>query len=412
VEGELRSVSLSARVAALLEDDGRFWLLCAVVLGTVAFFKGFRLPSTWAATQAQFGYDHGFAKRSLFGALFTRPLHLWLYGRLSIFCTAILLALVGALAWFARWAGVARRVSPDAVTAVFFSSYTITFLAYINGRFEIFQGLFAILLLCVRNPVVRLLVGLPVIVVAVLMHEMFLLAYLPVVLLSFVLNAALEMERRRAVRDLVLGGLLALFALIVTVVIAKQPSFTVAQVLAYQQEIAHRINFTLETTFYMVLARSAGDNWRLMTTFFHKVSWWMDMMGGLVTMLPLLFFLLWLVRRMLSGYKAGWRRWVFPACVVAGLAPISLNLLGFDVGRWWALSGLTTFLVFGSVCAYVPGPTLWLRPATCRIALLVIALSMASGDGLIDPGTTIQAYPYTTEIKDTVKAILLHRWQH
>lgn len=397
------------RISAFLADDRSYWWLAAAVFGVVAFFKGFRLPNSWAATQAQFGYDHGFAKRALFGALLTRPLHLWIYGRFAFVATALLLALMAALVLFTRRSGARDRVTPGAAAAVFFSSYTITFLAYMNGMFDIPEALLCLLLLCLRNPLVRLIAGLPVVALALLTHEMFLLVYAPVLLLSFVLNAATETESRRARLALLYGALLAIFAGIATLVIAKQPSFTVAQVLAYQQEIQQRADFPLQTTFYLVLARSTADNLRLMATFVSKPSWWTDILGGLVTVLPMMLFLLALVRRMLRQATLQGRRWVFPACLAASCAPLSMNLVGFDVGRWWALSGLTTFLVFCLVCGYVPGPGIRLGTAALRIAMMIVALNMACGDGLIDPGSTIQAFPYTTEIKQTMKTMLQHQ---
>lgn len=401
--------SLYGRAVRIFQDDGLFWHFCTVLFGAVALLKGLRFPNTWAATQAQFGYEHGFVKRGLFGALVTQPLHLEHYWRFATVATILLAVLMVALVMFTRWTGMNLRVSPMIATAVFFSSYTLTFLGYINGYFDIPLATIAILLICIQRPMVRLLAGLPLVVIALLTHEMFLLVFLPVVLLTFVLNAAEETELRRSRLVIAAGVVLGMAAVGVTLFIARRPSLSLDQAWALYRELGRRVDFPLQPTFFLVLTRSAGANMRWMLSFLGKASWWADQVGGMVTVLPTMAMLLWLVYRMLEAGRGGRRRWVFAACLVAALAPLSMNAFGFDVGRWWALTGLTTFLAYGAVCRYVRGPVLRFSPAMARVALVIVALNLASGDGLIDVGSTIKAYPYTSEIKSSVKHLLQDR---
>jgi hypothetical protein len=396
------------RVARVFQDERSFWYLCAVLFGAVALLKGLRLPNSWAATQAQFGYDHGFVKRGLFGTVITRPLHLGVYQRFAVFSTALLGVLMAGLAAFTKWSGMNTRVAPMAATVVFFSSYTVTFLGYTNGYFDIPLAILAILLLVIPRPVPRLLAGLPLVTLALLTHEMFLLVFLPAVLLSFALNAAAETDRRRARLAIGCGILLAVFAGGLTLAIAKRPSLTPEEGRVAYTDIRQRVNFEPQHDFFRVLTRSAGDNMRLMGTFVRKISWWTDQAGGLVTVGPSVAMLLWLAYRMTESAAVAAKRWVFAACLVACFMPLAMNAMGFDVGRWWALTGLSTFLVFGAVCRYVPGPKLRLGVAMQRVALVIVALNLASGDGLIDPGSTIKAYPFTTEIKDSGKSLVRH----
>ena len=52
----------------MFSPNRRFWSFATVLFGAISIFKGIRMPTRWAATQALANYDHGFVKRGLMGA--------------------------------------------------------------------------------------------------------------------------------------------------------------------------------------------------------------------------------------------------------------------------------------------------------------------------------------------------------
>ncbi len=71
------------------KSDG-FWCLVAVVVSSLSLFKGIRLPSRYAATQAQIDYSQGIVKRGFFGQWVYIPLGLGHYALFTVFSFALL----------------------------------------------------------------------------------------------------------------------------------------------------------------------------------------------------------------------------------------------------------------------------------------------------------------------------------
>lgn len=374
----------------VFQNEKAFWSLTTVVVGSVALFKGLRYPNSWAATQAQVDYSFGFVKRGLFGAMIGTPLQLWHYQRFAGVSLLLLAALLCLLSALARKSGLCSQPDGRVAVAVFAASYVVTYLASLDGYLDIPLALLTVGLLMTRSLRLRLVLALPVFAIALLTHEMFLFVFLPVIVLSCVLQARLD--EGRADTKLAYGGTAAIVigAVAMTFVIAWRAPMDVAKVRAMSQLIQSRIDFTPQQEFFDVLSRSAGANIQVMVSKFGTLTWWATQVMAAVIFAPTILVLFFVMRQMLRE-KQKHSRINFAYCLVAALAPLSMNFFGWDLPRWQALTGLTTFLVLCVVSMHSGEVDLPSTPGLSRMAFLVIALSMASGGLLM--GSYAKWYP-------------------
>lgn len=383
-------------VRGVLGDERRFWGWAAGLLTAVSVLKGLRVPNDWAATEAQFGYGHGFVKRGLFGAVLTGPLGLEHYARFAAVSTVLLVGLAAGVVWFSRAAGVSRRFGSAVVGAVFGASYSVTYLAHLNGYLDISIALLAVGLLCVRRMRARWMLGVPVVAVAMLTHEMFLVVFLPVVLLSFLLQMEFEGEGRQRRAGWAAVACLAGVGIAMAALMGAQRPVSEAKANGMMQEIVAKADFAPRADFLPVLTNSPAEIARIMRMKQKTLRWWLGQVSAALKLLPAAGVLLYVTRRVLAESGRALPGWMFPACVVAALAPIAMGAIGIDTERWYGLAGLSTFLVLGCVCRYGPGGAVSLSPAVYRAAVIAIALGMASGGGLMDH-SQILPFPFTSE---------------
>ena len=163
--------------------------------------KGSAKPNAWAYTQAQLDYSAGFIRRELFGAALGHPLGLNLYGHFVVVSTALLLLLFAALALLARSSKLAERTPPGELLAVYASSYSVSYLANLNGYLDIPLALLCVVPLFVRPTGWRLAVAACSTTLGILVHEQFFFAFLPLLIVSILFAAATArtvVERRLA----------------------------------------------------------------------------------------------------------------------------------------------------------------------------------------------------------------------
>ena len=182
--------SSSAARGAQATGERRFWGWTALGLGAIAFCKGIREPNAWSYTQAQLDYSAGFMRRGLFGAALSHPLGLNLYGHFAVFSTALLLLLFAALALLAHSSKLAERTPPGELLAVYASSYSVSYLAHMNGYLDIPLALLCVLPLFVRRTGRRLAAAAVATVLGILIHEQFFFAFLPLLAVSVLFGGA------------------------------------------------------------------------------------------------------------------------------------------------------------------------------------------------------------------------------
>lgn len=380
----------------------------APVLATISVAKAIRLPTYKAATQAQVDYSLGLIKRGMFGACFARPLHLEIYSRFAVFSWALLCLAVALLLLFTWFSGAPRRLLSPEIVALFFSSYALVYMAHMVGYFEIVLLSLTAILLFIRPLGWRLACSVPAAVFASAMHEMFLLVFLPVLLLSFLLQGftAGGPGKRKAVAAALL---LLSVSLATTVRLALKPPMTPAQLQRMRSHIGGIADFPADDAMYWVLLRSTRDNVNLMRDVASRAPWWRQQLVCVLTMAPTVALLLLTTRRVLRSSAYAVPPWLFPCAVVASLSPLAMHGLGFDVARFNAMVILTSFLTLLTVCRLVGGTPVRLSPRLHHAILLVLLLNMTSGDLLMD-GRTVRSFPYVRELPQTL-ALRHGHWQ-
>lgn len=360
-------------------EAGRFWYLATGIAGGLALLKGIRLPSRWAATQAQIDYSQGFVKRGFFGAVVTNPLHLWIYGRFAVVSYVLLAALMVMLVLFARKSGVMKRLGGAEMVAVFFGSYGVSTLANTVGYMDIPLAILAVGVLFVRNPMLRIAVGLPVTIVALLIHEMFLFVFLPVLILSFFLQSLDEGTQGGKTRVMAAGLLLGVVGLLVAVKLARMASMNEAQVTHMMQRVAARVDFRPRQDFYPVMVLSSDDNLSIMKVYFGVFDWYMKQLTSVLIFGPTVVMLLVVAKDVLKNSKLRAKRWVFAMIVICGCSPLAMHIFGWDVGRWNGLVCLTSFLALVVTVRFTNGTALVASIGRQHLAVVVLLCSMASG---------------------------------
>ncbi len=387
---------LYAQASRLFGDESRFWRFCAATLGAFAVLKGTRMPSTWAATQAQLDYSHGFIKRGLQGEVL-KTLGVHRYSVLSaVFFLQLALFLL-MLVVLTRRSRLEERFGSAAVLALCASSYAVTYLTHLVGYTDILLGLIATVLLVLRNPQVRFWIGLVLVPIALLVHENFLFLFLPLVLFSFFLDWKLttgETERRRIA---IYGWVLCVVAIGLTLVTSLQANMSVAQTSQFMREVESRADFAVREDFFDTLSRSLAGNMRVVLAVMQTKWWWQAFTVSTITILPVLLLLLRYLNRLLrlmpgSGDDATHRSTVLVTRVVV-FAPLSMYALGWDCARWNVLCLLSAFLVLVLLSRTLPEGRIRFDLADRHAVILMMAVNMASGYGFFDD-FNVNPYPF------------------
>ena len=278
------------------------------------------------------------------------------------------------------------------------------------GYFEIVLLLLTVSLLLIRPLAWRLACSVPAAVFASATHEMFLLVFLPVLLLSFPLQGFTGGgPGKRKTFAVAAATLLLSVSLATSVRLALKPPMTAAQLQRMRGHIAGIANFPTDDAMYWVLLRSTRDNVHIMHDVVARAPWWRQQLVSLITMAPTVALLLLMTRRVLRSSTHAVPSWLFPCAVVASLSPLAMHGLGFDVARFNAMVILTSFLTLLTVCRLVEGKPVRLSPRLHHAVLLVVLLNMTSGDLLMD-GRTVRSFPYIRELPQTL-ALRHGHWQ-
>lgn len=389
--------SFSSRAAAWIGDEERFWRGCCWMFGSFAILKGLRLPGSWALTLAQLDYSRGFLKRGLFGTVLDifgihhfLPLTVVFFVELAVFF-AVLVFLV-------RRAALQDRFGSLIVAAIFASSYVVTYMTHLVGYTDILNATLAMLLLMVRSAPRRFLLALGILPAALLIHEGFLILFLPVVLLSFVLDGATAPDARSRRRALVYAALLVVFALGITLFTSLQPSMTAAQSQQFQAAASARVDFALDPGVFVLMGHTVLQDIRYMGTAVRVVHWWNQLTVSIAVLLPLLLALLHFIRRLLRerppSLDSVWqRRWLNGAVYTAVFAPLLMHLVAWDAARWNVLCTFAAFLTLLILSMRLPMGKIAVSVAERNVAIVLLALNMASGYGLFN-GVTVTPYPF------------------
>ena len=386
----------------------RFWYVVTAVVGVLAAFKGMRLPNRWSATQAQLDYSQGFVKRGFFGAAIAGPLGLGHYARFAVVSYGLLTVLAVMLVVLAVKSGMAKRLGGAELLAVFFGSYGVSTMANTVGYMDIPLAMIAVGILFVRRPMLRIALGLPLTVVALLIHELFLFVFLPVLLLSFVLQGLSEATVGGKIRVFAAGLVLAAVAGGLSLRLAHEPPMTSAQAATMSEHVAQRVDFEPRQDFYTVLVLSSKDNLLTMTGFFTSFDWYVKQLASVMVFGPSVFLLMAAAITVVKSSVVGANAWVIAAGVVCGLSPLAMHVLAWDVARFNGLVCLTAFLALIVAVRFTTGPVLVTSLRQQQVVAIVLLLSMASGGLLLWRNDKMfPAYPEVKKFKNQMQGMSL-----
>ena len=94
----------------------------------------------------------------------------------------------------------------------------------------------------------------------------------------------------------------------------------------------------------------------------------------------------------------------------AALSPLLMHIIGWDNARWNALACLEEFLVLALLVRSRPEARLDLPTSYRNAAVLVMALSMVTGESLMDYRTP-HWYPFTVPVRSLVQTLKQHSWE-
>jgi hypothetical protein len=367
------------------------------VFSLFAFLKGLRAPGDWPLTQAQIDYSHGFVKRGLQGA-FLSLLHIHRFHPLSAYFFVQLALLLALLIALVRSARVEERFGSVLPVALFATSYAVTFLTHAVGYTDIPLAMVLVVLLLVRDPAGRFGWALLLVPVALLVHESFLLMFLPVLLFSFLTDALLAGHRAQRRRTLVAAVALSVLALGITLAFSIKPNMDQDQIDRFEAEIEQRVDFDVRDDFFNVLSRPLSGSFEEAWDGLTYADWYEKDLATLADLLPPVLLLFYFTRRMLREAlpgedRRGERRLLWGAAILATLAPLGMYLLGVDGGRWNTTAALAGLLVFLVLCRRLPAAPLRVSPAERNLAVMMLAFNMAAGMGLFDQAV-VNNFPF------------------
>ncbi len=383
----------TAASTAQATAEQRFWRWTALGLGILAFAKGIRLPNSWSYTQAQLDYSAGFIRRGFFGATLGHLLQLNLYTHFAVVSTALLLLLMAVLALLARSSKLAERMPPGELLAVYASSYSVSYLAHLNGYLDIPLALLCVAPLLVRSTRWRLAAAACATVMGILIHEQFFFAFLPLLIVSVLFGAATattSAERRLAWTG---GVLLAVLGLGSMLYFVRQGPISASQTEQMRQTITRRAAGTLNPEVFKEDSLTPQENLRIMQSVWRRPTYLPAQIESLLLFGPTTALLSWATLLLLRRWKPGKHRLLYAGVLLATLAPLSLHLMGWDKNRWNELLCLNAFLLLAMVSRLLGGEPVRLTVRMRRVCLLVMLLNMASGGGMLDD-RHIRPFPF------------------
>jgi hypothetical protein len=378
-------------ISEWFENESNFWKLFTCLLAVLAVLKGVRRPGLWALTHAELDYSFGFVKRGLLGT-FYHEIHLWHWHPLwAMFVTetAVLLFLITLMT---LRSGLLSQRGGWYIAAAFASSYCVTFLVHLIGYTDIPLAALTVGLLLIRDSRLRFLSGLPIIPVAILIHENYLLLFIPVILFSFFLDGveeSKEVRRKAWTRGLVLCALAVVMALVTSL----KPSLSLDQVRLMQTRMSSKVDFPLRSDVFDVLTFSLRHNLSLMWHMYaHSYWWWAEQFLSLCVFGPVLFLL---IRRCFRTLESVDRSvsYIRAAVLIATFAPLAMHLLGWDQVRWNTICVLDGYLSLLLINMRFRAARIAVDNAERNFVILVIALNLTSGYGLTD-FIAIKSYPF------------------
>lgn len=314
------------------EASHTLWLRRLILLALAfALLRNLLPPNAFTATVLIFDYEFGLVRRGLIGELG----NLWWGETVSkgeVFAAAALMTVAGILAFVAlAWRQLAGREAGLRLLLVIVTSFAFDAMISATGYIDL--AILALLSLAILTPptgAAGLLARTVAATLAVFMHEV----ALPYIAVFLVFDLWHARPRLSAALPFVAG--VAAFALLI--VAGDLPP---DQTAAYIAHIEAKSEFTAEPEATVVMERTLSDNLAMMA----EKRWMLDYRTwAIFDGIPLLFLAIWVAVwnfRLLPPERRGMTRLLMLGAI---LAPLSLNIIAFDIVRFGAMSVLVGFL--------------------------------------------------------------------
>ena len=418
---------MSHRSIASRPSIDRIFLPVALTIFVISWLKGFRFPNLWSATHFAFNYSQGFVRRGLIGEI-ARQLggeHVFRYETFVGVAFVVFLAAAVGFIWLIRRALASDPRDSGFKTAVlvFGSSPGLIFFIHTIGYNDYF-GILLVLGVLFYASRSRSRFGLfywivAASVVSALIHEGLAIMFGPVLMLAMACHILRLSEQAPLTRPLVLN--LLIHAAVTTAILLSLSSIVsligvedLERVQALQTYVEKHADFPIRPKAFDALQRSSKENLtRLMPWYWSVSGHWI---GAILSWKAFVPGFLWLlvygvvsVRRTRVPKKSSWILCTF--FIVAALAPLAFNFVGWDWGRWNGLSLIASFTSLATLKLFFPTRAEDSTPPHLVTAgIMATAIGLASTTPLFD-GFQVQFFPFQAH-EDLLKMLLEDGFQY
>jgi len=331
-----------------MDQDRQMHLLriTAAVSFLLALVNHVLPPKAFAATQLLFDYSEGLTRRGLVGAALTLlPGDKVSVG--EIYAVAALVSLAGAGAFYL----FLKRTMPEQRAPLLLIILALNSFAYSSfiGNTGYLDGVLMVLTLLAlssngaRGMGLALRLGLTVL--GVMVHENMLPYF------TLLIGFDLFLARRAQKGALAISLLPATFGLLTLATLLFIGRMSPDQAGAFAAHVQARAGFGVDPSATKVAGRGIAQNFALMADLRGTTKYWAWVLFDGVPLALMSGWLFWLARRLLGAANRDLA--VFYLGLVL-LAPLSLNIIAFDVVRFGAASVLGGFIAIALILRHIP----------------------------------------------------------
>lgn len=320
-----------------MSEDKQIQLLriAAVLSLMLAVVNHLLPPKAFAATQLLFDYHMGLTRRGLTGS-FLNVLAGPVFSVAKIYLVAALVTLTGALAFYgflARY--LQRHVAGMLLLILALNSFA--FASFVGNSGYLDALLLALALLAMSTNgrhATGVLARMIACGIGVFLHENMLPYF------AILLSLELWLSRGGNVRNLGLAMVPVATGIGALLILLLFGQLTATQTEVFASHIQAKAAFGLDANSTIVASRSITENLALMSELRGTTKYWGWVVFDGVPLLAMSLWLLWLSNRLLVSPS----RLMQAFLAVAILAPLSLNVIAFDVVRFGVASVLAGFV--------------------------------------------------------------------
>lgn len=320
----------------------------------VGVLSGIRLPNIWSVTLYLFDYNFGFSKRGLMGAIlssiFNTPISYWVLSGVAVFIFVTMLVMLWLL--YVKLADIDQNIY--LIQILFFTSLGFVFLCHEIGYYDHVGLIVAIACILLPVDTQSIILRVVLISIALLIHEAFLILFLPVVIFDTYIKSVSGGFSKSVFIPLAIAviavGIVVAISIIGKFDIDRREEF-IAHLSAKAADFAIRrdavqINFRGLTENFLVNYPLWANPGRIISMFF-----------TIVVTAPVVVFLIanaiGIGERLLECKRRRINRYLL---ALAALSPFALNAIAWDLHRFTVLTQVTSYLVLASVVLAVGKP--------------------------------------------------------